>query len=487
MGKFSASLRQRSRPRLVVESFEDRRLLSGGYLSSLLQSFWLTAGGLTSSVETHALTLVTKTSESESSEEKPGEPTSAIVESELFQEALRSEEERRQEAERRAYEDGDTLGGSTEGRESEKRNSRRETGSPDQSGPEPVNDGLAAPRNQTETPDVAAQDPTPSAGGPTSEPVVVLILKHYVRDGGAGGTHTEQGNQAPAADSPAAAERVVIHAGGEDRAERETVHDTANPAPGDTTAQGAGPNRPPAASQPTEASSEGRTDADHHSTAGSRGAEGAVLRHEAQGAEARAAERHPQGQAPARPAAEGLTAARAVETSEIRQAAAAPGLVAESGIAATLTHVETPARSGQTAPRPSAHMGQPAAEVVAAPEGAAEQPLAPAGLGVRDMAVFVPHVSGLLDGVVPFDPDAVQVAMQQFLDQVENLGGDAASWLAQRNVAPWVVALAVGLTAYDVARRRRQQTQRGLVLTDEDGTPLTWFPGLAGLWTMREA
>ena len=107
--------------------------------------------------------------------------------------------------------------------------------------------------------------------------------------------------------------------------------------------------------------------------------------------------------------------------------------------------------------------------------------------GVWDVAVFAPHMSGILESVVPFDREAVQAAVQQLLTQLEDLGGDAASWLARLNLSPWVVAVAVGLTACDVVRRRQQKALSGLVLTDEQGTPITWFPGLAGVWSMQDA
>jgi hypothetical protein len=106
---------------------------------------------------------------------------------------------------------------------------------------------------------------------------------------------------------------------------------------------------------------------------------------------------------------------------------------------------------------------------------------------VEALAVLTPQVADLLDGFVPFDLRALETAMQKFLDQVEDLGGDAAGWIARMNLSPWIVAAAVGLAACDVARRKREQSRRGLALAGGEAATLTWSPGLAGVWSVEEA
>lgn len=523
MGKFSVALRQRSRPRLVVESFEDRRLLATGPLSSLLGSSWLTADNVIRSLDPSALTLVTQTSSTAASEEERA-PTN-------FEENLdstgetRTEERRtarkRQEerAERRQEwleqhtqqedqantdenqepalenETGDDLGANPV--ESVPVSDEIDAGGSESPGWESVpnlgEEGDRGPDGNTPDPEGAAPAPDLSGEGtitpptatetPNFAPVVVQVLKHYTSENSPGGEdrgNGEAGHSTPAVETPLL-ERSVAQAPGDNSVGRLTTLPADVPVSRDSSDKADLPSRTPVASR----SEDGGGSPVQPSLVDVRGADLVFQRREEHASENRGAEHPLPGQA--RAVAETMIPARGAESGEPRLGIANLATSAEAATAATLNRAESPARPGQAGVRSAQPTDQVAVEVVAAPEPAAEPPLAPARLGIMDMAMFVPHLSGLLEGVVPFDADAVQVAMQQFLEQVEDLGGDAASWLAQMNFAPWIVALAVGLTAYDVTRRRQQQAQRGLVLTDADGTPLTWFPGLAGLWTMREA
>jgi hypothetical protein len=86
----------------------------------------------------------------------------------------------------------------------------------------------------------------------------------------------------------------------------------------------------------------------------------------------------------------------------------------------------------------------------------------------------------LLADFVPFDPAILELAMRQFLDQIENLGGELPGFLAGLGLSPWLLAAVVATTASEIARRRLRQTQAGRCpATGGEGATATWFPDLA--------
>jgi hypothetical protein len=89
--------------------------------------------------------------------------------------------------------------------------------------------------------------------------------------------------------------------------------------------------------------------------------------------------------------------------------------------------------------------------------------------------------AGLLGSPMPFDVDALAREAQQFFEQIDQLSQDLASLLAQMNLPPWSVAVAVVAAAAAVARRRLQRNQRGLVLDGCTGSAFACYPGLGGL------
>ncbi len=469
MGKSSVSLRQR--PRLHVESFEDRRLLSAGSLVLQLAPQWLRSEPLLRSFDARSLALL--------------DPSPRAVIEELTEKPVDSLD----------LDDGDLVRFASVLKE------LRERG-----------EGLADNEDgQEQNPSTEKEDRDPALTNGAVDEVMEQALRERARE-------TKPRGETPRpnpANDPPAAEPAGKHRSNSPLADHVDT--------GEGSAPANGPTRPPLIVPPPTPSGGGdvrdhdrpapllqdsvpapREEAAFPRTTDEGGPYWGIRPGSGEG-DARPASQGPQltGQHPDVPAAAdnvptrlrighalplvgagGPSAARGQDTADSQQSDPAPVPAQELIVAATTPSSET--RFGSSHATVSQAPAELMVAVVPTTDVAEGAPAPVQQANTLSVGAYVPAVAGLLEAVAPFDRDAVQAAMRQFLEQVENLGGDASSWLAQMNLSPWVVGMALGLTAYDVARRRRQ-TQRGLALTDDDGTPITWFPGLAGVWNVQDA
>ena len=113
------------------------------------------------------------------------------------------------------------------------------------------------------------------------------------------------------------------------------------------------------------------------------------------------------------------------------------------------------------------------------PAGTGESPL-PDAPDVRDRDIarinresFSPQASGLLTDVIPIDVSAMENALQQFLDQLDDLGQDVGGWLRTAGPMPWVVlSLGIAAATAEIARRRLQQAHAKVVQRKLSGAML---------------
>jgi hypothetical protein len=88
--------------------------------------------------------------------------------------------------------------------------------------------------------------------------------------------------------------------------------------------------------------------------------------------------------------------------------------------------------------------------------------------------------AGLLSGATAGDSVALDVALEEFVRQIGDLGEQFGRSLSGLGVAPWVLTTAMAATTFELTRRRRS-TRFGLGLAGGDQpSTLTWFGGLPG-------
>jgi hypothetical protein len=104
-----------------------------------------------------------------------------------------------------------------------------------------------------------------------------------------------------------------------------------------------------------------------------------------------------------------------------------------------------------------------------------------------DAGDWSPGDIGRLASFTPERPAAVDLALQQFLDQVEDLGRELGTAVVQTGLTPWVVAVGAAAAAFEVSRRRLRRAfpRVGLAAGASDVT-LTWATGLAGPFSTLE-
>jgi hypothetical protein len=114
---------------------------------------------------------------------------------------------------------------------------------------------------------------------------------------------------------------------------------------------------------------------------------------------------------------------------------------------------------------------------------------APAVAGVADavdpagaLPAGLSRQADLIAGFLPVDAPAIERAVQDFLGQVEQVGGDSAHLLTRLGVPPWVLATVIGTTACGLSwRRRKGRTEVVLQAPPgDDDTTSTCLPGSAG-------
>jgi hypothetical protein len=81
--------------------------------------------------------------------------------------------------------------------------------------------------------------------------------------------------------------------------------------------------------------------------------------------------------------------------------------------------------------------------------------------------MMLPRVFGLLGALPPPDLAALDAAFQQFLDRLDQLGGDLASQLNGSGLFPWIVAGGMAVAACEIGRRQFQRKAQPNGLTTE--------------------
>jgi hypothetical protein len=95
----------------------------------------------------------------------------------------------------------------------------------------------------------------------------------------------------------------------------------------------------------------------------------------------------------------------------------------------------------------------------------------------------------LVAGVLPFDRASLEQAVDQFFDQLEDLGVGQFVEQAPSRVLPLSLTVIGAVTAVEVARRRfRSKTNGGISTRRQDALSseeLRGFPELPGSWSTR--
>lgn len=101
----------------------------------------------------------------------------------------------------------------------------------------------------------------------------------------------------------------------------------------------------------------------------------------------------------------------------------------------------------------------------------------------------LPHAAGLIANVVPFDRASLEQAVDQFFNQLEDLGMGQLVEQRPTHVIPLSLAVLGTVTAVEVARRRlRSRTALGNAPRREDplaSEELLGFPELPGSWSTK--
>jgi hypothetical protein len=75
---------------------------------------------------------------------------------------------------------------------------------------------------------------------------------------------------------------------------------------------------------------------------------------------------------------------------------------------------------------------------------------------------------------------ALDLGVQQFLSQLDDLGREVTRSLQETNSAIWILVAALGAVTFEVARRRRKARRLLGVVGGPDGLEESWVPGLSG-------
>ena len=88
-----------------------------------------------------------------------------------------------------------------------------------------------------------------------------------------------------------------------------------------------------------------------------------------------------------------------------------------------------------------------------------------------------PAVSvGLSSGAIPADGISLEIALQDFIRQIGNLGEQLGRSMESLGLAPWILTLTMASTAYEFSRRSKRRATPGAT---EECASLSWFAGLS--------
>jgi hypothetical protein len=98
------------------------------------------------------------------------------------------------------------------------------------------------------------------------------------------------------------------------------------------------------------------------------------------------------------------------------------------------------------------------------------------------LEIAVPTLAGtdLRNGTATQDVAALDLGVQQFLAQLDDLGNEFARSLQQTSAAAWIAAAVVGAVGLEVARRRLR-ARLAVGISGKTVSPAdSWVPGLSG-------
>ena len=106
---------------------------------------------------------------------------------------------------------------------------------------------------------------------------------------------------------------------------------------------------------------------------------------------------------------------------------------------------------------------------------------------IQQSKLLLPQAAGLIASALPFDEAAVEKAVDQFFDQLEELGMGQISEQTPPRVLPLSIALLGTVTAVEVARRRLKARNSASQANERknplDSEELLGFPELPGSWS----
>ncbi len=98
-----------------------------------------------------------------------------------------------------------------------------------------------------------------------------------------------------------------------------------------------------------------------------------------------------------------------------------------------------------------------------------------------DRNQVLPKASGPLANFLPFDPAALDLAVQQVVHQIDDLGEELTGFLEGMGLSTWLIAAATVAAAYEIARRQMQGSQLHHALPGEGPGPgSVWLPDATG-------
>jgi hypothetical protein len=107
--------------------------------------------------------------------------------------------------------------------------------------------------------------------------------------------------------------------------------------------------------------------------------------------------------------------------------------------------------------------------------------------GDSQLVHMSPQEVGLLTSG-PADAPSLDVALQQFLSRLNDVGSDLSQTLTESGWLPWVLGAALtGLATLELTRRRSQRRMQQSRTVREEGDLLSWIPGIPGSLGFDEA
>src|SRR5262249_9949588 len=120
----------------------------------------------------------------------------------------------------------------------------------------------------------------------------------------------------------------------------------------------------------------------------------------------------------------------------------------------------------------------------AAPSAAAAPADEPNDTSAQDR--ILPPQSGFLAAPLATNDPTLGVAIQQFLDQLDEIGNELSRGLANSPWAAWLLAGTLSVAAIELTRRRFHRRRTRVALAGVRDESLSWVPGLPGPFSTEE-